>query len=188
MGSVEKVRPHKGRKYIIKKEVMVECPMNQIVEFIADITDQEFDGASFNGPSLIKTLSAVSIEAISARDTHEGYSVADVVMHLMHWKRSLTQLIGGKPAPDPYAFEDADWTDLGVADLTLWNSVLEAMKAAHIGYIRALRSLSDEDIKREIPEWKCTIRQACTWMATHDCSHVAQIRNMGVQGLSSPRE
>ncbi len=148
--------------------------MNKTIELFVDLTDREFDGQSFNGPSLMRTLRSLSLEQAVAKKTHEDYKAWSIVLHLGYWKQFLAVQLSGKDgAVSPVPHEEKDWPSLP-PELSL--------EAVHRFYMDALRSFPPDRLDEELEAWECPFGIA--WMATHDTYHVAQIRNMGLENLT----
>lgn len=155
--------------------------MDQRIALLSEATRTEYDGESFNGPSLLKTLEGLSLEQICSTETAEGYSVWGIVLHLIYWKYFLTRELGGKAAFEEFPYEVKDWPALPEsADADAWASTRSDMDAVHAAYIQALESFPAEKLDEELAAWKCPYIKAISWMATHDLYHTAQIRNMGL--------
>ena len=155
--------------------------MASCIDLLTQMTQDEFDGVSFNGRSLIKTLGGLTLPQITSKQTLEGLSVWEVALHLAYWKYFLTRKIapGGDTCEFPY--DEKDWPSTPSEPTEEeWKRTLENLRALHGDYIQALRSLPEERLDEEWADWKCTCLKALSWMATHDSYHTAQIRNMGV--------
>ena len=160
--------------------------MSTTIETLAALTEAEYDGASFNGAPLRKTLSGLTLEQATTTDTFEGYSVCGIVLHLLYWKHTLSKLLGGTGAFPEFPYEEKDWPAVP-DDVTeaWWASLLSNLDQAHRDYTATLRGLAEARLDDQIEEWKCSRRQACAWMSSHDTYHLAQIRNMGVSDLAT---
>lgn len=154
--------------------------MDQRISLLSEMTKIEYDGAPFNGPSLMKTLEELDVDQVLSTDTHEGYSVWGIVLHLIFWKYSLSRQLGGSGGFDTFPYEEKDWPALPEEKTKdAWDSVLNDMATVHKAYIDALESFPAEKLGDELALWHCSYLKAVSWMATHDLYHVAQIRNMG---------
>lgn len=147
------------------------------------LTEAEYNGASFNGPNLRKTLQALTLAQAASPDTLEGYTVWGVVLHLAYWKRQAARELGAAALP-PFPYEEADFPALpATQDEAAWQQALATLDAAHGAYIAALSAFPVEKLEDKMP-WGFTYGQAVAWMATHDTYHTAMIRNMGVPALA----
>ena len=155
--------------------------MASCIELLAQMTQDEFDGVSFNGEALMKTLDELTLAQITSKQTTEEYLVWEVALHLAYWKYHLTQKISAGNQAAEFPYEEKDWPSAPSA-LTeeAWAQTLETLRSLHAAYMQALSSLPEESLDEEWPEWKCSCRKALSWMSTHDLYHTAQIRNMGV--------
>ena len=155
--------------------------MDSQIAFLLQITQDEFDGESFNGPPLMKTLDSLSYDQIRKTETYEGYSVWAIVLHLAYWKYTLARLISGETETAPFAYEAKDWPSLPDSPSPeAWTQLKTYLKTVHEMYIEALQDVSAGDLGREIKEWGCSVQKALSWITSHDVYHAAQIRNMGV--------
>ena len=156
--------------------------MDTRIGLLSDMTQNEFDGTSFNSPSLVKTLSGLSLEQVTSPTTTEGYTVWGIVLHLIYWQYGLTCELGGDGGFDEFPYEKTDWPSMpGDTSVDAWNIVLEHQRTAHTSYIATLEGFAVARLADEIPAWKCSFLKAVSWMATHDLYHAAQIRNMGIK-------
>ena len=146
------------------------------------LTEAEYNGGSFNGPNLVKTLRSLTMEQVMTEETYEGYSVWGIVLHLMHWKHFIARVLGDLTLDD-FAFEGENWPALP-EDRTedAWLQTLAGQDEIHTAYIAALSAFPAERLG-EAMEWGCSFGEAIAWMTTHDTYHIAQIRNMGLKGL-----
>ncbi|TFG83915.1 MAG: hypothetical protein E4H20_04425, partial [Spirochaetales bacterium] len=94
--------------------------MRRDIALLLDYADDEFDGASFNGPSLMKTLDSLSAENAADRNTFEGYSAWDVAMHCLYYKYFIASEFGKAGPLEPYPYEKGNFTDPGDTSTTAW--------------------------------------------------------------------
>jgi hypothetical protein len=153
--------------------------MNDL-QLIISITKNEYNGFSFNGPNLRKTLKSLSFSQIISTDTYEKYSVWGIVLHLMKWKHTLAGLLGAQDLlPFPYGDEDFPQLPQQLTE-EAWENTLVEMDIIHKQYLLTLADFDPEKLEEKMT-WGCTYGEAITWMTTHDTYHLAQIRNMGLE-------
>jgi hypothetical protein len=156
-----------------------EFEMQNDLKWIAHITDSEYNGMSFNGPNLMKTLKSLNIDQVTSTDTYEGYSVWGIVLHLMKWKYELARLLGAKNL-DAFPYEDDNFPQLpDLLSAAAWEDTLLEMDGIHAVYMKVLSAFNPAKLADKM-EWGCSFGEAIAWMATHDTYHLAQIRNMGL--------
>ena len=143
------------------------------------LTESTYNGRSFNGPSLVETLSGYSLDQVVSTETFEGYTIYGVVWHLMLWKQQLARALGS--TLDEVLSEESDFA-APPEDLTqdAWKGMLAQMDAIHAAYVAALKAFPAERLGEKMP-WGCSYGEGVAWMATHDTYHTAMIRNMGVK-------
>lgn len=146
------------------------------------MADKEFDGESFNGPSLMKTLDGLSAEEAASEATYEGYSAWEVAIHCAFYKYAIALELGA-PGFD-YPYEEANFARVpSPADDAAWKTTRAVLRRAHHAVMDAVRAASPESLDAVWKEWDVPRREAVAWLCTHDCYHNAQIRNMGLPGL-----
>lgn len=161
--------------------------MNNNVEMIIEITNREYKGHSFNGPSLVKTLNALTMEQILSRETYEKFSAWKITLHLMYFKYKLLHFINPEsPITFDYAHESFPNPPEDKSPES-WKKTLSDMDKIHEAYIQELENIPENEFSERIEEWDCTIKEAIIWMTTHDTYHTAQIRNMGLKNLKISR-
>jgi hypothetical protein len=160
--------------------------MNEQTAVLADLADAEFDGRSFNGPSLMKTLESLSPEDAAFKGTYEGYSAWELALHCAYYKYFVARSLGAAGPIEPYPFEKGS-NGFGSTpekpSPSAWESVLEYLRASHKAVWAQARALPPDRLEGIMEEWKVPYRAALAWLAGHDVYHVAQLRSMGVPGI-----
>ncbi len=155
--------------------------MSNSLEIVIAITEKEYRGTSFNGPSLRKMLDALTLEEVKSTDTYEGYSVWAIVLHLMYWKYQLAAWLGAPELP-VYPYQQNNWAELPAnPSLEAWQETVATMDKIHAAYVSALRTLPESKLEEKIEAWGCSWADGIAWMTTHDTYHIAHIRNMGLK-------
>jgi len=159
--------------------------MDNPTTYFYDYADAEFDGRSFNGDSLMKTLEGLSPEAAADTKTWEKYSAWSVALHLAWFKYFMARSILGEAAVGGYPF-DHDEDGFGHPtrpDADSWTAVRVYLRKIHRQTAAAIRELGPERLAAVMPEWEIPYGRAVAWYLGHDGYHIAQIRSMGVPGL-----
>lgn len=156
--------------------------MDARISLLSAMTKTEFDGTSFNGPSLVKTLVDLEFDQVASPSTQGGYTVWGIVLHLIYWQDYLTRELGGESGFQEFPYEQTDWPAIP-DDKTdeAWQAVLSNQMIAHTTYIATLEDFPSTSLTDDLPAWKCSYLKAVSWMATHDLFHAVQIRNMGIK-------
>ncbi len=154
-----------------------------------EFADAEFDGHSFNGPPMMKTLESLSAARAASKETWEGYSAWEVVHHNIWLKYFVTRSLGAAAPLEPYPYPQVDFAPAPENPTEeQWRQTLAYIRRVHEVCMAAVRALSDDRLDSEMPEWKVPYHRAIVWLCAHDTYHTAQIRNMGVPGLREPRD
>jgi hypothetical protein len=160
--------------------------------FMADYADDEFDGRSYNGASLMATLMVLDAGAAAEDSSYEGYSAWSVALHVAECKHIVARsLLGdsGRLALGPYPYPTAKGGFVAPPDSSssAWAGLLAYLETVHHSLAAAIRACGDEELGREMPEWKIPNAKAIAWVCGHDSYHTAQIRNMGLPAFREKR-
>jgi hypothetical protein len=166
--------------------------MESSLKYMADYADDEFDGRSYDGPSLMATLSCLDAAQAASESTFEGYSAWSVALHLAYCKWLLADGMldeAGRSALGPYPWPRGESGFARPADsgAEAWAAVLAYLPRAHGAAMAAIRGLAPADLEREFEAWKIPLGKAVAWLCGHDAYHAAQIRSMGIPGLRGKR-
>ncbi|TVQ23159.1 MAG: DinB family protein [Spirochaetaceae bacterium] len=161
--------------------------MHDSLLLIADQTEREFRGHTFNGYSLMETLRPMSAETAARTDTYEGFSAWDNLVHCVYFKFHLTRVLGCADPLLPYPWEEGSFPPVPDTSAEAWAQALHYAERVHDTYMHALEVTDPARFEDRIEEWDCTVKEAIIWIPAHDTYHVAQIRNMGLPELQTKR-
>jgi uncharacterized damage-inducible protein DinB len=162
--------------------------MDKYLALFADMADAEFGGDSFNGPSLMATLEALSPEMAAYDRTHEGYSAWEIALHLAYYKHFIAKAFDPGIEPYPLPKGPAGFGAVQAPTAAAWREVLDYLRAIHARVMQLIRTASEAKFDEPTPRWEVPIGKAVAWLFGHDTYHTAQLRNMGVPGLKEPKE
>ncbi|MFW5689272.1 MAG: DinB family protein [Spirochaetota bacterium] len=156
--------------------------MDQSRNYLIWLADTEFGGGSFNGPALMETLRALSLDEARSTDTYEGYSAWAVALHVLYFKYKIGAELGAV-LPE-YRHDENGWPALPESpDAAAWSELLDELEAFHAPTVDAFRNASAEKLEQPMPGWKVPLGTAFAWLVSHDTNHNTQIRNMGLASL-----
>lgn len=155
---------------------------------IIDQTNREFRGHTFNGYSLMETLTKISAITAANTDTYEGYSAWDNLVHCVYFKFYLVRFLKQEKPLLPFPWEEGSFPLIEDTSEDSWQNTLAYAELVHDRYILALQDLTEAELKLRIEPWDCTLEEAIIWIPTHDTYHVAQIRNMGLPEFQKKRK
>jgi hypothetical protein len=159
--------------------------MNQALQAIFDLIDCEFDGKSWNGPSLMATLAQLDATAAASQATWEGYSAWELAIHCSSCKFIIAEDLGLFIPEWTYGrqlFGQA--TDTSPA---AWLHDQSLFRLVHTTCLTALRQMPADHLALEMPSWKSPWLEVIAWLTTHDAFHGAQIRSMGLPALKTAK-
>jgi hypothetical protein len=159
--------------------------MDSTTAYFLDYADAEFDGESFNGDSLMKTLGKLSPEVAADTGTWDGYSAWSVAIHLAWFKYFLARSLLGAAAVGAFPFDHDEHGFGKPAAVTAgaWAETREYLAKIHRISQGAIRGAGPEKFAETMPEWEMPYGAAIAWLIGHDSYHIAQLRSMGVPGL-----
>ena len=164
--------------------------MSKNISFFFDHSDGEFDGESFNGPSLMATLDCLTAQSAASKDTWEGYSAWSVAIHVAYYKFYFVRSIRGQEiAGDfPYPKDKHGFGDPVEVTAEAWAELRAYLRKLHRTAMDSLVELGPDRFAEIMPRWDMPYGKAVAWLLGHDTYHTAQIRSMGVPGLKEKRQ
>ena len=159
--------------------------MKDTSEYLLDYADAEFDGDSWNGDSLMKTLAAITPEEAFDTRTKEGYSAWSVAVHLAYYKHFVAKAFLGEGAVGPFPWEVGKHEfGLPIAvNAEAWAALLAYLVRFHRLAVAAIRAASPERLAETRPGSKTSLGELAGWYLSHDSYHIGQIRSMGTPGI-----
>jgi hypothetical protein len=155
---------------------------------LIEYANAQFDGDSYDGPSFMKTLESLSPEAAASMETHEGYSAWEVALHVLYYKYYFIKALGAASAVEPYPYPEGHFVSPPELSQEAWSLLHSRLRAAHTASMDAVRAFPEERLDELVPGWGEPFGKGIAWLCGHDGYHAAQIRNMGVPGLKTPKE
>lgn len=158
--------------------------MKTFLEQTRYLTDQSFEGKSFNGESVMSTLDGLSVEQALFIPKGQKRCAWEIGLHLAYWKHFLAALLEDSEEDSPYIYEKADWPVLPEnPDQTAWDKAREVMRRVQIFYKGAVANMDQTLLDQPIKDWKMTWEEVLISMPSHDVYHTAQMRNMGIPDM-----
>jgi len=162
--------------------------MTNDLRLLHDMADREFRGHTFNGQSLMETLRPLTAAEAADRNTVEGYSAWDILIHCVWFKYVAVRFLGASAPCDPYPWKEGSFPPIPEVSEEAWTNALDYAELVHDAFLGALKSLDPERLAEPFPAWECTLGEALIWIPPHDTYHVAQVRNMGLSRFKKPRK
>ena len=145
--------------------------MNE-VKFLLDQIKTTFNGDSWHGPSLIKTLEEVDLEQAKDRPMGERHTIWELVDHTTYWLEEVKKSIqGNKHAEVDF---ELNWPKMG-ATKEEWELSVKRLEAAVNMLLDELVRWTNEDLARMVPERDFTYKQMLHGVVHHNLYHAGQI-------------
>lgn len=151
-----------------------------------DLLDREFEGSSWNGPSLMATLDKLSATDAANTASWESYSAWEIANHCAQCKHIIATDLGIVSEPFRYTGSGLFLPPQTVSD-SAWADDRAYYRNLHKRLLNGLRVLPENMLDKEMPTWKASFRAIIAWLCTHDAFHGAQIRSMGIPSLKEPK-
>lgn len=162
--------------------------MSTYQSILLEYADAQFDGASYDGPSFMKTLEGLSAEAAASMSTHEGYSAWEVALHVLYYKYYFIRALGATASVEPYPYPEGHFISPPELGPEAWKLLLSRLRTYHTAVMNAIRAYPEDRLDELVPHWGEPFGKGIAWLCGHDSYHAAQIRNMGVPGLKAAKE
>ncbi len=162
--------------------------MTNDLKLLSDMADREYRGRTFNGQSLRETLGPLTAAEAADRDTYEGYSAWDNLLHCVFFKYVVVRHLGASAPCEPYPWQEGSFPPIPDVSDEAWAKALAYSDLVHDTFLAALAALDSERLGEAFPAWDCTLGQALIWIPPHDTYHAAQVRNMGLARFRKPRK
>lgn len=134
-----------------------------------------YNGSPWYGDSLQEKLSAVSSEEIFTVPAPGMHAVAQLVAHILVWRRLLVERIKGNNDFQIQVNSARDWPPASMLESKGWEPLLAELEANQNELIRLLQSETDELLDRSLPDGTHAMRLLIDGILQHDVYHVGQI-------------
>lgn len=158
------------------------------LKLLLDMADREFRGHTFNGQSLMETLRPLTAAEAADRNTVEGYSAWDNLLHCIYFKYVVVRFLGASGPLDPYPWKEGSFPPIPDISEEAWKAALDYAEKVHDAFLGAVANLDPARLGEAFPAWECTLGEALIWVPPHDTYHTAQVRNMGLAKYKKPRK
>jgi len=160
--------------------------MKNSLDLIIRLAEAEYRGPSMNGSSLMETLRPLSASTAANRETYEGFSPWDNLVHCIYFKYFLARHLGVSSILEPYPWEEGSFPPLLDISEKAWKEALDYSDLVHDTLIKALHDLDPGRLEERVEKWDRSLGEAISWIPAHDSYHVGQIRSMGLEELRKP--
>jgi hypothetical protein len=141
------------------------------VKLLRDQIKTTYQGDSWHGPSVLKTLDGVDLKQAKSRPMPDRHTIWELVDHTAFWLEVSTEAAKGNyQEPDL----EGNWPKMGETEDD-WNRSLNRLEIAINSLQNALAPLTNNDMKKIIPCTDYNLRQMLHGALHHNLYHAGQI-------------
>lgn len=144
--------------------------MNE-VKFLMDQIKTTFNGDSWHGPNLVKSLLGIEKEQASTRVIWERHTIWELTDHVTYWLEEVHKSVKSKKDLD---HSGNDWPKMGATEED-WKQSLLRLEAAVNMLVDELSTWRNSDLAENIPGNDYTFKQMLHGIIHHNLYHVGQI-------------
>jgi uncharacterized damage-inducible protein DinB len=133
-----------------------------------------YDGHPWYGDSLLGKLDDVTPEAAFAVPAQGTHSVAQLVAHILVWRRVLAEYLKGNPAFRSELDATGDWPEQSELQARGWNKILSDL-ADNQREITGLLQTENDALLSRLYDGKNTFGHLIEGVIQHDVYHIGQI-------------
>ncbi len=146
--------------------------MGNLDQFILELTDY-FDGSPWYGSSYRDIVDDISVEEALAIPGN-GQSIARLLLHMIKWRRALTERLLGSPGFTTSSDDADNWVPLDSLDAAAWQEAKAEYDRLQ-GLLVAELSRRRENFLEEEWEPGRAYRTLIAGVIQHDIYHLGQI-------------
>ena len=148
------------------------------IDRLTDQLTRAYEGEPWHDVPLKALVADLTAAEAAARPIPAGHSIFELVLHLIGWKREVTDRLRGQPAGAP---SEGDWPAVPGDREQGWRDALAQLDQAHRGLIAEVRRQGEAGLERPTRDTRAGVSTPDTgWEATmgilqHDIYHTGQI-------------
>jgi uncharacterized damage-inducible protein DinB len=142
------------------------------VKFLRDQIKTTFEGDSWHGPNLVRTLAGIDYKQAMERPLGERHTIWELTDHITFWMEEVWKRLKdhGKLNPD----KKKDWPEMGASEED-WTQSVKRLEAAVNLTLDELTNWRNNDMKQMVPETNFTFKQMLHGVVHHNLYHAGQI-------------
>ncbi len=147
--------------------------MNE-AEFLVDQLRTTFNGDSWHGPNLVKTMEGIDLFDAGTRYLEDRHSIWELANHITYWIEEVYKSVKGVTSLN---HEGNDWPEMGATE-DEWARVSSRLEEAVNMLAHELVSWTDEGLAETVPGSNFTFKQMVHGLIQHNLYHAGQINVM----------
>lgn len=113
------------------------------------------------------------LSPILSTSTNAVHSIWEIVNHLLAWQNLTLEVLDGKPYASLQG--DADWPRVSAHSEAAWDATVKELAASHARLCSQIDTLSDDQLRANIPGADYPWRVLLRGIANHSLYHAGQI-------------
>ncbi len=147
--------------------------MNE-AEFLVDQLRTTFNGDSWHGPNLVKTLEGIDLFDAGTRYLEARHTIWELANHITYW---IEEVYSSVKDVTSLSHEGNDWPEMGATE-DEWARVSSRLEEAVSVLAHELGSWTDEGLSKTVPGSNFTFKQMVHGLIQHNLYHAGQINVM----------
>jgi len=141
------------------------------VKLLRDQIKTTYQGDSWHGPNVLKTLEGVDLEQAKARPITGRHAIWELTDHTAFWLEVSTEAAKGNyKKPDL----KGNWPEMGKTEEE-WNKSLNRLEVSVNSLLDAISLLTIEDMEKMVPGTDYNLRHMLYGALHHNLYHAGQI-------------
>lgn len=138
---------------------------------LADALQEAYAASPWYGPALTTVLEGVPARRIAEHPVPGAHSIAELLVHLAHWKDVVRRRLEGDPVPEA---NDLDWAATDSASPSL-RTLRRRLDAAHDRLVSRVAALSDAELDGRVAGNAMSREEIVHGVLQHDVYHAGQL-------------
>ena len=147
--------------------------MNE-AEFLVDQLRTTFNGDSWHGPNLVKTLKGIDLFDAGSRYLEDRHTIWELANHITYWIEEVYKSVKGVTSLN---HEGNDWPEMGATE-DEWARASSRLEEAVKVLAHELGAWTDEGLSKTVPGSNFTFKQMVHGLIQHNLYHAGQINVM----------
>lgn len=140
-------------------------------EFLVDQLRTTFNGDSWHGPNLLKTLEGIDLYDAGTRYMEDRHTIWELTNHITYWLEEVYKSVKDVTSLN---HEGNDWPETGSTEEE-WARSTNRLEASVNMLAEGLEAWTDEGLTRTVPRSNFTFKQMIHGTIHHNLYHAGQI-------------
>ena len=142
------------------------------VKFLVDQIRRTFDGDSWHGPSVMKTLEDVDLELAKVKPLRGRHSIWELVDHINFWMGEVSWAVENNRIYDPKSVKD--WPLMGQTEGD-WAASVKRLRSSVDQLVSSIDGWGNENLDRRLQGATYSYKQMLYGIIHHSVYHAGQI-------------